>query len=72
MSGEDDAVYPRRDLPERPRQPDDLRWPSPAPLPFYPPNEVGKTLQQILERLDKIEKRLENIEKMLLQRQPAP
>jgi hypothetical protein len=72
MSGEDESVYPRRGLPERPTRPDDSRWPSPTPLPFYPSEEVEKALQQILERLDRIEKRLENIEKMLLQRQPAP
>jgi hypothetical protein len=72
MNGEDEAVYPGRNLSERPRRPEDSRWPSPAPLPFYPQNEMGKALQQILERLDRIEKRLENIEKMLLQRQSTP
>jgi hypothetical protein len=72
MSGENEAAYPSRGLPERPTRPDDSRWPSPTPMPFYPSDDVGKTLQQILEQLDRIEKRLENIEKMLLQRQPAP
>jgi hypothetical protein len=72
MSREDKAVYPSRGLPERPTRPDDSRWPSPTPLPFYPPDEVGKTLQQMLERLERIEKRLENIEKMLFQRQSTP
>jgi hypothetical protein len=72
LSGENEAVYPGRGLPERHARPDDLRWPSPGPLPFYPSDEVGKVLQQILERLGRIEKRLENIEKMILQRQSAP
>jgi hypothetical protein len=72
MSGKDETAYPRRSLPERPTRPDDSRWPSPTPLPFYPPDEMGKALQQIIERLDRIEKRLENIEKMLLQRQSTP
>jgi len=34
-----------------------------------PPEDIGKVLQQILERLDLIEKRLESIEKMLMRRQ---
>jgi len=72
LTDEDEAVYPGRGLPERPVRPDDLKWPRPGPLPFYPSDEVGKVLLQILERLDMIEKRLENIEKTLLQRQPAP
>ncbi len=68
MSGEDEAAFPDRRLPERPVRPNDLKWPRPGPVPFYPSDEVGKVLQQILEHLDRIEKRLENIEKMLLRR----
>jgi hypothetical protein len=72
MSGEDEAAFRDRELPDRPVRPNDWRWPGPGPFPFYPSDEIGKVLEQILERLEKIEKRLENIEKLLLQRQPAP
>jgi len=68
MSGEEGTVYPRRPLPRRPERPEDLREPSPMLLPV-PPEDIGKVLQQILERLDLIEKRLESIEKMLMRRQ---
>jgi len=69
MSGENSTVYPKRHLPKRP---EDLRGPSPTPLPFLPSEDPGKALQQILERLKTIEKRLENIEKLLMQRQTTP
>jgi len=72
MSGEDNAGYPGRGLPERPMWPDDSGWPSPTPLSFCPPDEVGKILQMIPERLERIEKQLENIEKALFQRQSTP
>ena len=69
MGGENSAVYPKRHLPKRP---EDLRGPSPTPLPVLPSEDAGKALRQILDRLETIEKRLENIEKMLMQRRTTP
>jgi len=69
--GEEKAAYrPPVPMPRRPERPEELGWPSPTPLPITPTEDVGKTLKQILERLDAIEKRLEQIEKALIQHQP--
>ena len=69
--GEEKAdCRPPMPMPRRPERPGEIGWPSPTPLPVVPPEDVAKTLRQILDRLDAIEKRLENIEKTLLQRQP--
>lgn len=70
--GEEKAAYPPTvPLPRRPERPEELGWPSPTPMPITPTEDVGKTLKQILDRLDVIEKRLERIEKALMQRQPV-
>ncbi len=69
--GEAKAAYrPPVPLPTRPERPTGIDWPSPTPAPIVPTEDVGKTLKQILERLDSIEKRLERIEQALMQRQP--
>jgi len=69
--GEEKAAYrPPVPLPRRPERPEDVGWPSPTPLPTSPTEDFGKTLKQILDRLEAIEKRLENIEKALASRQP--
>jgi hypothetical protein len=69
--GEEKAAYrPPVPLPTRPERPGGVGWPSPTPGPIIPSEDVGKTLKQILERLDAIEKRLERIEQVLSQRQP--
>jgi hypothetical protein len=47
-------------------------WPSPTPLPIEPSEDIGKTLKQVLDRLDAIEKRLDNIEKLLAHVRPTP
>jgi hypothetical protein len=39
-------------------------------MPAAPPEDLGRVLKQILDRLDAIEKRLEKIEKALTERQP--
>lgn len=66
------AAYPPPMTPRRPER-SEWRWPSPTPLPAVPPDDVGKILKQILERLDAIEKRLEQIEKALMERKsPIP
>lgn len=62
--GKKKAFYPPP-TPRRPDMPEERRWPSPTPLPVVPPEDVGKVLKQILDRLDTIEKRLEKIEKLL-------
>jgi len=68
---EEKAAYrPPMPLPTRPERPGGIGWPSPTPAPITPTEDVGKTLKQILERLDAIEKRLERIEQALMQRQP--
>lgn len=68
---EEKAAYrPPVPLPRRPERPEESGWPSPTPLPTIPTEDVGKTLKQILDRLDAIEKRLERIEKALMERQP--
>jgi len=69
--GEEKGAYrPPVPLPRRPERPEESGWPSPTPLPTIPTEDVGKTLKQILDRLDAIEKRLERIEKALIERQP--
>ena len=69
--GEEKAAYrPPVPLPTRPERPGGVGWPSPTPAPITPSEDVGRTLKQILERLDAIEKRLERIEQVLSQRQP--
>lgn len=69
--GEEKAAFrPPVPLPRRPERPEESGWPSPTPLPTVPTEDVGKTLKQILDRLDAIEKRLERIEKALTERQP--
>lgn len=67
---EKSAYRPPMPMPRRPERPEELTWPSPTPLPVTPTEDVGKTLKQILDRLDAIEKRLERIEQALMQRQP--
>lgn len=68
--GEEKAAYrPPVPMPRRPERPEESGWPAPTPLPPTATEDVGKTLKQILDRLDVIEKRLENIEKMLMARQ---
>jgi hypothetical protein len=47
-----------------------MDWPSPTPAPATTSEDLGKTLKQILDRLDAIDKRLNNIEKVLMARQP--
>jgi hypothetical protein len=42
------------------------------PLPIKSSEDIGKTLKQVLDRLDAIEKRLDNIEKLLAQTRPTP
>jgi len=63
------AVFPSPLPSKRPEIPEEIRWPSPTPLPVIPTEDVGKVLKQILNRLDAIEKRLERIEKMLMAKQ---
>jgi len=68
--GEEKATYrPPVPMPRRPERPEESGWPSRTPMPAATTEDVGKTLKQILDRLDVIEKRLENIEKMLMTRQ---
>jgi hypothetical protein len=70
--GEEKAAYRQpAPLSRRPERPGELGWPSPTPLPVVTSEDIGKTLKQILDRLDVIEKRLENIEKALITRQPV-
>lgn len=64
------AVFPSPQPFRRPESPEERRWPSPTPLPMLPPEDFGKLLKQILNRLDAIEKRLEEIEKILITLQP--
>jgi hypothetical protein len=40
-------------------------------MPVAPAEDLGRTLKQMLDRLDAIEKRLENIEKMLMTQHPV-
>jgi len=69
--GEEKTAYrPPVPVPRRPERPGESGWPPPTPLPITPTEDVGKTLKQILDRLDAIEKRLERIEKALIERQP--
>jgi hypothetical protein len=58
-------------VPRRPERSEERRWPSPTPLPLVPPEDAGKVLKQILDRLDAIEKRLEGIEKLLAERKSS-
>ena len=57
------AHFPR--LPKRPDRTEDLPRLSPTPLPNLLPEDSGRLLKQILNRLDLIEKRLTNIERLL-------
>ena len=67
---EEEAAYrPSVPLPRRPERPEESGWPSPTPMPVTATEDLGKTLKQMLDRLDAIEKRLETIEKMLMARQ---
>ena len=69
---EEKAAYrPPVPMPRRPERPEEMDWPSPTPAPVTATEDLGKTLKQMLDRLDAIEKRLENIEKMLMTRQPV-
>lgn len=70
--GEENAAYPPPLLPRRPERPGERGWPSPAPMPLVPTDDVGKVLKQILSRLDAIETRLKKIEKILAQKQQIP
>jgi len=68
--GEERGAYrPSVPLPRRPERPAESGWPSPHPMPMATAEDLGRTLRQILDRLNVIEKRLENIEKMLMTRQ---
>ncbi|KPV64103.1 MAG: hypothetical protein AOA66_0417 [Candidatus Bathyarchaeota archaeon BA2] len=67
IEGEKRALYPPP-VPRRPERPEEGRWPLPTPLPIVPPQDIGKVLKQILNRLDAIEKRLERIEKLLAEK----
>jgi hypothetical protein len=69
--GKHKAVYPSPALPGGPGRPEDRRWPSPTPLPAVPPEDLGRVLKRILDRLHTIEKRLKNIEKLLLEKRAA-
>ena len=69
--GKKRAFYPPP-VPTRPERPEERRWPSPTPLPMVPPEDAGKLLKQILDRLDAIEKRLERIEKLLAETRALP
>jgi hypothetical protein len=40
-------------------------------MPGVTSEDLGRTLKQMLDRLDAIEKRLETIEKMMMTRQPV-
>jgi hypothetical protein len=64
------AYRPPVSLPRRPERPEEMDWPSPTPAPATTSEDLGKTLKQILDRLDAIDKRLNNIEKVLMARQP--
>ncbi len=66
--GKHEAVYPLPALPGGPERPENMRWPSPTPSPAVPPEDIGRVLKRILDRLHVIEKRLENIEKLLLEK----
>jgi hypothetical protein len=71
FSGRIEMVYPPR-TPRPLKPPGEPLWPSPTPLPIKPSEDIGKTLKQVLDRLDAIEKRLDNIEKLLAQTRPTP
>jgi len=72
VKGEEKAAYrPPVPLPRRPERPEESGWPSPTPMPAPTTEDLGRTLRQVLDRLDAIEKRLESIEKMLMTRQPV-
>lgn len=63
-------IYPPN-LPRIPKRPEEeRRLPPPTPFPT-PPEDLGKILRQILDRLDAIEKRLDKIEKILSQVKPT-
>ena len=70
--GEERGAYrPPMPLPRRPERPEESGWPSPTPMLGVTSEDLGRTLKQMLDRLDAIEKRLETIEKMLMTRQPV-
>ena len=70
--GEEKATYhPPMPLPRRPERPEQSSWPSPTPMPSTTTEDIGRTLKQILDRLDAVEKRLENMEKMLMKLGPV-
>ena len=70
--GEEKATYrPPMPLPRRPERPEESGWPSPTPMPSTTTEDIGRTLKQILDRLDAVEKRLENMEKVLMKLQPV-
>jgi len=70
--GEERGTYrPPMPLPRRPERPEESGWPSPTPMPGTTAEDFGRTLKQMLDRLDAIEKRLENIEKKLMTQHPV-
>ena len=70
-SEERGSYRPPMSMPRRPARPEESGWPSPTPMPGVTSEDLGRTLKQMLDRLDAIEKRLETIEKMLMTRQPV-
>jgi hypothetical protein len=62
--GEKRALYPPP-APRRPERSEERRWSSPTPLTLVPPQDAGKVLKQILDRLDAMEKRLEKNRKIV-------
>lgn len=64
------AYRPPMPIPRRPERPGETGWPSPTPLPAPQTEDVGRTLKQILDRLEAIEKRFERIEKALVEQRP--
>jgi len=66
-----EMAYPPR-VPTPLKRPEGPPWPAPTPLPAAPEEDLGKTLKQVLDRLDAIEKRLDSIEKLLAQTRPTP
>ena len=70
--GEERGAYrPTMPMPRRPERPEESGWPSPTQMPGTATEDLGRTLKQMLDRLDAIEKRLENIEKMMMTQRPV-